>query len=127
MSCLLETFSILFGFFFPSIFTNQRKRKLILIIFYYFQECFPNTRKYYPGHYCRGLSSAHSQWPISNRKPLFPTRESLNTKLTPLKKYLRHSFPNTPLRCSEKTSMRESLIISKNVKQQDLAECFSYV
>ena len=38
------------------------------------------TLRHYPGDYCRGLNSAHSQQPDSNREPLVSEPQSLTTK-----------------------------------------------
>ena len=40
--------------------------------------------RHQPGDYCRGLTSAHSWQPDSNREPLVSERKSLTTKLRAL-------------------------------------------
>ena len=42
------------------------------------------TRRHQPGDRCRGLTSAHSQQPDSNREPLVSEHKSLTTKLRAL-------------------------------------------
>ena len=47
-----------------------------------------------PGVYCRELTSAHSQQPDSNRKPLVAKRKSLTTKVPAFKSSLYKRFLN---------------------------------
>ena len=76
------------GFSFSNIHDSQGSSEREGYLFYCCPPLPPGSRtlRHWPGNYCRGITSTHSQQADSNWEPLVSERKSLTTKLCALEK-----------------------------------------